>query len=93
MADRVKKDADYEGSPVVFELTSGNRINLSKCRRSDDKIFNMTLPQNIDKINVNDFGNKLCKVNLCFTNDRRKIINQCLMKRFSKNKHNVTVEN
>ena len=91
VADRVK-DADYEGSPVIFELSDGNRINLLKCRRSDDIIYNMCLPENIDKIKPSDFGNKLCKTNLCFTNQRRKIINECLMKRFSKNKHHVKVE-
>ena len=91
MADRIL-NGDYEGSPVVFELTSGNRINLSKCRRSDDKIFNKTLPQNIKKINPKDFGKMLCKTNLCFTNERRKNVNDFSMKRFSKNKHHVKVE-
>ena len=71
VADRIK-NGDYENSPVMFELTSGNKINLSKCRRSDDKIFNMTLPENIDKIKPEDFGKMLCKTNLCFTNDRRR---------------------
>ena len=91
VCDRVK-DADYEGSPVIFELSDGNRINLSKCRRSDDKIYNMCLPENIENIKPSDYGNKLCKTNLCFTNETRKNVNQCLMKRFSKNKHNTKVE-
>ena len=34
----------------------------------------------------------LCKTNLCFTNQTRKEVNEFLMKRFSKNKHNVKVE-
>ena len=91
VCDRVN-NADYENSPVTFELSKGNRISLTKCRRSDDRIFNMTLPENIDKINPSEYGKTLCKINLSWTNETRKTVNKALMKRFSKNKHHIKVD-
>ena len=50
--DRVSERTDYDNSPVVFELCDGNHIQLSKCRRSDDKIYNMCLENNINNIKL-----------------------------------------
>ena len=48
--DRISEKTDYAGSPVVYELVDGNHIQLSKCRRSDNVMYNMCLPQNIAKL-------------------------------------------
>jgi hypothetical protein len=91
IADRIK-DADYENSPVIYELVDGNMIALSKCRRSDNTIFNMTLPENIKHIDPSKFGSKVCKINLCWTNEKRIQINADLMQKYKKDKVCVKVD-
>ena len=89
--DRVSAKTDYENSPVVFELCDGNRIQLSKCRRSDDKIFNMCLPNNIDQIDTKQYGKDLCKINISHTNEKRRNVNAELMLKYSKDRKKVEV--
>ena len=89
--DRVSAKTDYENSPVVFELCDGNRITLSKCRRSDDKIFNMCLPNNINQIDTKQYGKDLCKVNISHTNEKRRNVNAELMLKYSKDRKKVDV--
>ena len=91
ICDRVK-DADYENAPVIHELVDGNQINLSNCRRSDDIIFNMTKPENIKHIDPSKYGKKLCNINLCWTNKKRKQINADLMMKHKKDKVHVKVD-
>ena len=91
ICDRVK-DADYANSPVIYELVDGNQINLSKCRRSDDTIFNMTKPENIQYIDPSKYGKKLCNINLCWTNKKRKNINADLMMKHKKDRVHVKVD-
>ena len=43
--DRVTK-CDYKNSLALHELCDGNKLQLTKCRRSDDTLFNMLLPEN-----------------------------------------------
>ena len=47
--DRIE-DCNYKDSQALHELCDGNRIQLTKCRRSDATLFNMLLPENIKKI-------------------------------------------
>ena len=91
ICDRVK-DADYENSPVIYELVDGNMIALSKCRRSDNTIFNMTKPENIQYIDPSKYGKKLCNINLCWTNKKRKNINANLMMKHKKDRVHVKVD-
>jgi ATP-dependent exoDNAse (exonuclease V) alpha subunit len=44
--DRVGQ-CDYKFSPALFELCDGNRLQLSTCRRSDKKLFNLYHPDNV----------------------------------------------
>ena len=37
---------DYENSPAMFNLCSGNKINLSTCRRSDRELYDLCLDVN-----------------------------------------------
>ena len=41
---------DYKKSPAMYELCDGQRLQLSRCRRADDELFNLTSPDNINKL-------------------------------------------
>lgn len=84
VCDRYK--GDYKNSQALYELSNGNRINLTTCRRSDDKLYKLCIDvKNVDKTL---FENKLENVNLCYTNEKRKQINKYFMKKY-KNKHGI----
>ena len=83
--DRIGTNIDYKNSYCLYELVDGNRIQLTKCRRSDDTFFNMLLPENIDKINSNTFSNKFTDRHITFTNKRRIEVNQIMMDKRTKN--------
>ena len=84
--DRVE-NCDYKNSAALFELCDGLRLQLSKCRRSDDTLFNMLLPDNIEKLTRNDFLNNICDRHLSFTNDTRIKINEIMMMKYIKQKN------
>ena len=48
IGDRLE-DCNYQYSLALNQLCEGNKYILSKCRRSDDTLFNMLLPENIGK--------------------------------------------
>ena len=75
--DRV--ECDYKNSVALYELCKGNRIQLSKCRRADDTLFNMLLPENIQKLKRTDFNSHFTQRHICFTNEKRKAINHQMM--------------
>jgi hypothetical protein len=75
--DRV--DCDYKNSVALFELRGGKRIQLSRCRRSDDTLFKMLLPNNIKNLKRTDFHCNLTEKHTCCTNEKRKQINQEMM--------------
>jgi hypothetical protein len=80
-------DANYKDSLALNELVDGNRLILSKCRRSDDKLYNMLLPDNINYLKKQDFGNNTSNINICFTNKKRIEVNDTKMKLAIKNSH------
>ena len=61
---------------ALYELIDFNRLQLSKCRRSDNTLFNLLMPENINKLTKDDFNNKYCDKHICFTNQKRIIINK-----------------
>ena len=88
VAERLS-NCNYKDSLALCEIVDGQRLQLSKCRRSDDELFNMLLPQNINKLTKKSFGNKHHSINICFTNKTRKEINEIWMKRaITKSKKN-----
>ena len=87
-----KKEFDYKNSYVLYELCQGNRISLSKCRRSDDTLFNMLQDENIMKLQKNDFNKEMTDVHICFTNKTRKHVNHQMMKKMSNNKKTVSLK-
>ncbi|HXT83583.1 MAG TPA: AAA family ATPase, partial [Verrucomicrobiae bacterium] len=64
---------DYQNSTVLYELCEGNRLELTKCRRSDEALFNLSL--NIKNVDWTSLGKENCKISMCFTNDKRIQIN------------------
>ena len=81
--DRVE-DCNYKNSLALHELCDGNRLELTKCRRSDATLFNMLLPNNINNIKKTDFKNKMTNRHICFTNKKRMTINKMEMDRMIK---------
>jgi ATP-dependent exoDNAse (exonuclease V) alpha subunit len=88
----VYKLGNYENSPALVELCDGNRLTLSKCRRSDDVEFYKLCQGDMNLIPKSKFGNSLCLVNLVFTNKKRKEINDTKMKEVVKAHEEINQE-
>ena len=76
---------NYEESSILKELCGNNIIILSKCRRSDDILFNLFCLyliqfDNIPNLEKTDPNNKETEINKCWTNETRKLINNKYMK-------------
>lgn len=73
--DRVKRDVCYyRDSKVMYDIVDGQRLILTECKRSDDKLFNMF--DDIENLEEKDFNNKECLLNLAYTNKKVKEINR-----------------
>jgi len=81
--DRIQENIDYEfdykNSVALKELCDCNMLQLSKCRRSDDILYNMCKFENIHNIDIKKFDSKLTLRNLSFTNKKRIEINKLCM--------------
>jgi ATP-dependent exoDNAse (exonuclease V) alpha subunit len=75
----------YQHSKALYELVDGNKVLLTKCRRSDDKLFslckNILADKNHDVSELENRGWSSYK-NICFTNRKRKAVNIDCMERF-----------
>ena len=49
--DRISPKTDYANSPCLFELADYNKLQLIKCRRADDKLYNLIKFDNIPNVN------------------------------------------
>ena len=65
---------DYKNSPALYELCDGNKLDLVKCRRSSDVLFNLC--KNPLQVQRSDFDNKECVNNICFLNRTRIRVNK-----------------
>ena len=70
---------DYKSTYIIKELCDNNNLQLTKCRRSDDKLFNMIQFDNIPNLTQDNFNDKDADVNICWTNAKRKEINEKYM--------------
>jgi len=70
---------DYATSPALYELCAGNKLTLSKCRRTDDAEFFEMCQRPMSKVPVAEFGKEQTDINLVFTNKKRMAINKHLM--------------
>jgi DNA replication protein DnaC len=82
--DRVRKN--YELTRALFELVDGKKIVLTKCKRSDDVLFNICEDvRNGKAIELGMFPfTEPTYLNLCHTNNTRRTINDTCMRRFIK---------
>jgi hypothetical protein len=66
---------------MIKELCDNNNLQLTNCRRSDDKLFNMIQFENIPNLTQDNFNDKNTDtdVNICWTNAKRKEINEKYM--------------
>ena len=87
--DRI--EYDYKNSNILYELSDGNKLILTKCRRADDELFNMLQFDNIPNIKYDDFTHNPCKYNVCYTNETRMNVNEALMQKF-KNKNSIKID-
>ena len=81
--DRIE-DCNYKDSRALYELCDGNRIQLLKCRRADDELFNLCDPKTIMQLDKEIFGKQFTDAHLCFTNKKRKEINNTMMQKATK---------
>ncbi len=77
-----RHEYDYANSPAIFELCDCNKLELTKCRRADDIMFNLCNPETVHEIDIKQFGNKFTERHLSFTNKKRIEINDKCMKQF-----------
>jgi ATP-dependent exoDNAse (exonuclease V) alpha subunit len=84
------ENANYKDTMALYELIDFNRLQLTKCRRSDDILFNMLLPDNIQKLTKDDFSNHYADRHICFTNKKRITINKYMMDKFIEDKEKKT---
>ena len=58
----------------------GNKLQLTSCRRSERKLFDMLNPKNIMKLQKEQFGSDTnTELHLSFTNKTRQQINHEMM--------------
>ena len=98
--DRVEY-CDYKSSVALYELCDGRRLELSRCRRSDDTLFKMVMPENLEKIRRDEdgkysyegreFGTEVTERHLSFTNAKRIEINKMMMERARRQRRTTTL--
>lgn len=74
---------DFLNSFILHELCDGNRLVLTKNRRSDSIMWDIV--HSMDSTDIRkQFGSNECFVNLCWRNKTRKAINKKCMERWNK---------
>jgi DNA replication protein DnaC len=82
---------DYENSPAMHGLCDGNKTQLLICRRADKKLFELC--KNVEDIDIKDYPIiEDTYINLAYTHDTRKKVNDKCMKRYMINKTGVFIK-
>ena len=75
---------DYKGSAALFSLCGGNRVQLTKCRRADDVLFNLC--KDISQVDISDFPvTEKTYLNLAYRHSTRIRVNRDCQIRFLEN--------
>lgn len=79
---------EYENSPALHSLCDGHRIILRKCRRSDQKVFDVSnQARKGETINISQFPyRQLTELNIAYTHHTRKLVNRLCMDTFVQGK-------
>ena len=80
---------NYKNSRALYELCMGNRLVLTKCRRSDDILFKLC--QDVNNVDISKFGKTQCSRSICFTNYKRLAVNKMWMDKMSIGKKYIMV--
>ena len=75
-------DFEYADSYALHSLCDGHKLQLTKCRRSDDVMFKLCLSVLEGKEIQHHFGKLSTYKNVCFTNRMRKYINKVCMNKW-----------
>lgn len=72
---------DYENSVALIDLCNNNKMLLTKCKRSDEELFNLC--KNTSLVNVDDFKVKIeTDLNIAYTHKTRIEVNEMCMERY-----------
>ena len=82
---------NYKEYLPLFELTDGNRLELTTCRRSDDILFNLCKFENIMGLGKTNFNSEQCFKSISFTHKTRISVNDECMKKRIKTYHKGNV--
>ena len=77
--DRLEQ-CNYKNSVALLELCDGQRLTLTKCRRSDQELFDLLAPENIGSIEKWQFSSQLAERHLTKTNYKRIELNEMMMR-------------
>jgi hypothetical protein len=87
-------DGDYKNSAGLFELCDGNRLQLSKNRRSDEKLYNIC--KNVNDVNIENFPvREKTYLNIAYRHKTRIQVNKQCIERFIKEneiKHCLSID-
>ena len=73
-------------------MCGGNRINLTKRRRSDDILFNMLEDKKIMKLTKNEVNRSMTDRHICYTNNKNKEVNNEMMNQKGKGHNNIKLD-
>lgn len=80
-------DYDYADSLALYALCKGVKLELVKCRRSDDIMFKICLSVLKGKEVKHLFGKEQTYKNICYTNRMRRHVNAVCMKKWINEKN------
>lgn len=83
---------NYEHSQAIWEISGGNMVTLSHCRRTDksgQELFNMC--KNVSKIDLTQFKTKEYDLALAYTNSVRRNVNEKWMEITRKGEKYITI--
>ena len=71
------KNYDYRNSLILKEIVEGNIQVLTENHRFGPDMLDVL--NRIETIKGEEFGQKMCRINICATNNVRKIVNEYLL--------------
>jgi ATP-dependent exoDNAse (exonuclease V) alpha subunit len=74
VADRA--NFDYENSTALMYLCDNYQVELTKCRRSDNIMYDLCNPATINDVNTASFEHEIYKKSICFHNSVRMSVNK-----------------
>jgi hypothetical protein len=84
ICDRISEHHNYARNPALFELSNFNKVELTKCRRANDKLSNLIKSYNVPNLTRSNFNTTShvsdYNIHICFTNKKRIYINDTMMK-------------